>query len=138
MGPPAAAVQTFSLPRQAACQPERMAHGAAALTSDAALRWIAAGGLALIVLIRVTGQCIREWLRLRMVRDLVMGGVLDSIKVVGGLHGCSIEIRPRQPGSLAETRCRPVRWTAPAIGFRLPLSRAALIRHPRQPETLNP
>jgi hypothetical protein len=71
-----------------------MADGAAALTRDAALRWIAAGGVVLIVLIRVTGQCVREWLRLRMVRDLVMGGVLDRIKVVGGLHGCSIEIRP--------------------------------------------
>jgi|SRR5215211_1680372 len=77
--------------------------GPTALTRDALLRWVAAGGfLVLVVLIRVAGQCIREWLRLRMVRALVMGGVHDQIKVVGGLHGCSIEIRPddtaRWPG----------------------------------------
>jgi hypothetical protein len=67
--------------------------GSTALTRDAVLRWVAAGGfLVFVVLIRVAGQCIREWLRLRMVRALVMAGVRDQIKVVGGLHGCSIEI----------------------------------------------
>lgn len=69
--------------------------GAAALTGDLAFRSVAAGGfLVLVVLIRVVGQCFREWLRLRMVRVLVMAGAEDRIKVVGGRHGCSIDIRP--------------------------------------------
>jgi hypothetical protein len=76
--------------------------GSTALTREAALRWVAAGGfLVLVVLIRVAGQCIREWLRLRMVRALVMGGIHDRIKVVGGPHGCSIEIRPDDPARWA-------------------------------------
>jgi hypothetical protein len=78
--------------------PRDLPVGSTALTREAAFRWVAAGGfLVLIVLIRVAGQCIREWLRLRMVRALVMGGVRDRIKVVGGSHGSFIEIRPDDP-----------------------------------------
>lgn len=62
------------------------------------LRCAAAGGLVFVALIRVAGQCIREWLRLRTVRDLATSGI-HQVKVVGGPHGCAIEIHPNDQTS---------------------------------------